>query len=262
MKNKIKNRSMYYKYITNASYDVLNDELINSKIKDFVLQNIYVRSTILGLVLYARKLLKKNMSILDVGAGDCPYRTIFKDLNYSSTDFGETNYHDFKHINYLCSADNIPVKNESFDAILCTEVLEHVYNTENVIKEFNRILKKEGGLFITIPFIFNVHEEPFDFTRYTHYFLKKILTDHGFKIKFITPRGGKFLCLGVLSQDLLLQKNKKYHHLFIYVLCYIPVIFPLLIINKYFKNIFIILDKFFDNEKIWTPGYAIYTIKK
>ncbi len=165
---------------------LLKDKLLTTTTKRFILENSLSRLTILGLVIYASKQLKNGMSLLDVGAGDCPYKGFFTHVSYKSADFEETDYHAFKEIDYVCSADNIPVSEKSFDAIPCTEVLEHVPDPKSVLVEFNRVLKNNGHLFVTTPFIQPIHEEPYDFFRYTSYALKELMEETGFEVVFIT----------------------------------------------------------------------------
>ena len=66
---------------------------------------------------------------------------------------------------------------------MCTEVLEHVFNIEESLKEFNRVLKKDGVALITTPFMWEEHEMPYDFARYTSAAVKFLYEKHGFIIK-------------------------------------------------------------------------------
>ncbi len=76
--------------------------------------------------------------------------------------------------------EKFPIKSDSYDGILCLNVLEHIFNYENVVNESFRILKI-GGVFIgSTPFIFNVHECPDDYFRYTKKALEKIFKNAGF----------------------------------------------------------------------------------
>ena len=68
---------------------------------------------------------------------------------------------------YLCSADDIPVPNGSYDMVLMTEVLEHLEKPVEVLKEAYRILKPGGEIIITMPFLWAVHADPEDFQRWT-----------------------------------------------------------------------------------------------
>lgn len=188
---------------------LLKDKLVTESTKHFIRESPLIRLTILGLVIYASKQLKTGMSLLDVGAGDCPYKSVFANITYKSTDFAGTEYHQFKEIDYVCPADNIPVKEKSFEAVLCTEVLEHVPEPKRVLAEFNRVLKNKGNLFLTTPFIYQVHEEPYDFFRYTPYSFKNLLEEAGFEVVFITSRGGWIASIASTLRDISLRPSRN-----------------------------------------------------
>ena len=61
----------------------------------------------------------------------------------------------------------MPFEDSTFDSCMATEVLEHCPNTEILLKEVSRVLKPEGTLFFTVPFLWNLHEVPNDEYRYT-----------------------------------------------------------------------------------------------
>jgi SAM-dependent methyltransferase len=72
--------------------------------------------------------------------------------------------------------------NASFDIVLCNQVLEHVFNPNEFLSEISRVLKTNGTLLLTVPFIWDEHEQPFDYARYTTYALHDLLGSHGMKI--------------------------------------------------------------------------------
>lgn len=144
------------------------------------------------------KLVEKDKSIVDIGAGECQYKPFFSDAKYVSTDWcGTTDHHQYSSgIDFICSADNLPFQNQSFDYILCTQVLEHVPKPANVIKEISRVLKEDGLLFLTVPQTWEEHEQPYDFHRFTQFALKYLADENEFEIVEIKPQGGRFLVIG------------------------------------------------------------------
>lgn len=106
---------------------------------------------------------------------------------------------DWKYLNldpryqpdYLCSAENIPVEDETFNTVLVFEVLEHLEKPDIAMDEVVRILKPGGRLFLSVPFMYRHHRNPVDYVRWTHEELfRKIETDRGLRIELLLPRGG------------------------------------------------------------------------
>lgn len=81
------------------------------------------------------------------------------------------------------SKQNEFLKDNSFDIIVCTEVLEHVLNPFDAINEIYRILKKKGILLMSVPFNFRIHGPLPDCWRFTEYGLRELLKK--FEIKEI-----------------------------------------------------------------------------
>jgi len=61
------------------------------------------------------------------------------------------------------------------DGVFSSETFEHIFNLEEIIKEINRVLKKEGLLLATCPFLWPEHEVPYDYARYTSFAMKNLL---------------------------------------------------------------------------------------
>jgi len=69
-----------------------------------------------------------------------------------------------------------------FDSVVTNQVFEHVFNLDIFLFEVNRVLKKEGKLLMTVPFVWDEHEQPYDFAQYTSFGLKSLLEKNGFEI--------------------------------------------------------------------------------
>jgi len=106
---------------------------------------------------------------------------------------------------FWCNAENIPVKDESYDTAILCEVLEHLEDPEKVLREAFRILKKGGNLIMSTPFLFPIHADPYDFQRWTDTKIRVMLESIGFSDIEITPMGG----LGAVIHDLLLVSFNK-----------------------------------------------------
>lgn len=83
-----------------------------------------------------------------------------------------------------------------FDCILCTEVLEHVPDPVIALQEMRRVTRPAGILLLTVPLSEQLHEEPYDFYRFTRYALIDLLGNTGWRVKRIHERGGVWLELG------------------------------------------------------------------
>ena len=75
-----------------------------------------------------------------------------------------------------------PLPDASFDSVLRTQVLEHVFTPEIFVGELARVLKPEGKLLPTVPFVWDEHEQPYDYARYSSFGLRSLLEKHGFEI--------------------------------------------------------------------------------
>jgi SAM-dependent methyltransferase len=98
-------------------------------------------------------------------------------------------------------AHHLPFSAEIFDAVICTELLEHVYKPDQVLRETFRILKKGGVLLITAPFLTPIHADPKDFGRYTDTFWLRTLHDCGFHGVNIINQGNYWSVLLDMLRD-------------------------------------------------------------
>lgn len=153
-------------------------------------------------------LIPENSRILDAGAGELQYKKLCTHLDYVSQDFAQYDgigneiglqqqKWDVSKIDIISDISSIPEPSLSFDAIMCIEVFEHIPDPILAIKEFARLLKKDGTLIITAPFCSLTHFAPFHFSSgFNRYYYEKHLIDFGFEIKEITPNGNFFEFLG------------------------------------------------------------------
>jgi len=138
--------------------------------------------------------------LIDLGCGIKPYETIFKD--YIDTYFGvdypstaEVNYGKDTKVDLFADCTDTKLEEGAFDTLLSTQVIEHIIDTNKFIKECCRLLKTDGIGIFTIPFVWRLHAEPFDFFRFTKFSIEKLFTDNGFEIIELKPTEGAFAAL-------------------------------------------------------------------
>jgi len=167
----------------------------------------------------ALKNIPPGMRILDAGAGELQYKKFCNHLNYVSQDFGQydglgnstglqmQNWDNSK-LDIVSDITKIPEPDKSFDAIMCIEVFEHLPAPIDALREFSRLLKKDGTLIISAPFCSLTHFAPYHFySGFNRYFFERHLSYLGFKIEEITANGNYF---EYLAQELQLRVPNKY----------------------------------------------------
>ena len=99
---------------------------------------------------------------------------------------------DSNKVDVICPATELAFETNTFDTAFCTQVLEHVYDHHALIREANRVLKPGGKLILTVPFCWELHEEPFDFFRITKHGLTELCEENNFRVLYIKSNGGKW----------------------------------------------------------------------
>ena len=100
----------------------------------------------------------------------------------------------------------LPFRDDAFDTVLSTQVLEHVRDPLATIREAARVLRPGGHLVLTAPQAWPLHETPHDYYRYTRYGLEHLLRSAGLTPVAITERGGGMLALAQLLSTLLYDR--------------------------------------------------------
>jgi len=129
--------------------------------------------------------------LADLGCGKAPLYGFYKDYvnEWIALDWNNESYKNLKIIKQDLKK-RLPFGKNSFDTVLLTEVLEHIQNPDMLLKEIYRILKKKGHVIVTVPFLYFIHEEPYDYFRYTKYAFKRLAQQAGFSIVLIEEKGG------------------------------------------------------------------------
>lgn len=145
-----------------------------------------------------------GLKILDAGAGECQFKPFCSHLEYISQDFGQyegegndaglqTGVWDNSKLDIVSDITSIPLPDNSVDAIMCTEVFEHIPDPISAIKEFGRLVKPGGYLLITAPFCSLTHFAPYHFyTGFNRYFYEHHLRANEFEIVELKVNGNYF----------------------------------------------------------------------
>ena len=154
------------------------------------------------------KTIPERSRILDAGAGEQQFKRFCSHLNYVSQDFAQyvpeelpsglqMAKWDYGKLDIVSDIANIPEPDGSFDAVMCTEVFEHIINPRDAVKEFSRLLRSGGFLVITAPFCSLTHFAPYHFyTGFNRFFYEQELRTNGFEILELSANGNYFEYIG------------------------------------------------------------------
>lgn len=127
--------------------------------------------------------------VLDVGGKRLRKRGRFRPNEAAARSWKYLNIDPATQPDFLCPADAIPVVDDSFDAVILSEVLEHLWEPDKALREIARILRPGGHVLATIPFLFPVHGDPGDFQRWTPEKLRREFERAGLAVIELTPMG-------------------------------------------------------------------------
>lgn len=146
---------------------------------------VYLKEFVFG---YERYLVRKEiinkieslggpLSILDVGSGDGRYRDLFIKHDYHNQDICLDNNFSYKNIEFNCSLGDLVNRGLKFDFVLCTFVIEHVFDYENFIRQLTDLTKEGGNVFITTAFSYFEHAKPNDYFRFSRNAFVSLITE-------------------------------------------------------------------------------------
>lgn len=137
-------------------------------------------------------------SVLDAGAGNCRYRGFFTRHRYMPVDFCQVEGKNYKQMKLVTDLTKMGLKDDSVDAAINIQVLEHVSDPKALVMELGRVLKPSGMLYLSCPQNWGVHEAPYDFYRFTSFALEDIFRKSGLEVVYIRPMGGYFRLMAKL----------------------------------------------------------------
>lgn len=232
----------------------LDKEKINPGPVSFIINEYYLIRNGLN-----KEIIKKapefKGKLIDFGCGTKPYKDYFTNVSeYIGVDLKIDGWeHRQKTVDFFYDGKTIPFGDNHFDGMLCTEVLEHVFNIDELLSEFQRVLKPGATALITTPFMWEEHEVPYDFARYTPFALRHLYEKHGFEVLYHCRVGNSIkvvMQFGMLYIKSMFPKNKVIRQIlmlpFIIVFNTIATLFSAIHPgngNSYFNNVFLLRKK-------------------
>lgn len=133
--------------------------------------------------------------VIDIGCGNKPYEKLFerKITEYIGCDIMQS---DLQKVDVLCKANSIPLADDSFDTVFSTQTIEHVEDHQGLVNEAYRLVKPGGFFIVSGPMYWHLHEEPYDFFRFTKYGFKYLFEKSGFEIVELNSNGGMWATTG------------------------------------------------------------------
>ena len=115
-----------------------------------------------------------NVTVLDVGCGSKPFLPLIPEgALYVGVDFDSKTAADVHAVN-----EALPIRDACVDAVIASETLEHTFDVQKAVNEILRVCKDGSLIFISVPFLYPIHNPPYDFQRLTSYRLKALFAEH------------------------------------------------------------------------------------
>lgn len=185
--------------------------------------------------------------LLDIGCGHMPFKSLISKhvTQYETFDVDART----DGVTYIGDIQNMyQVADDSYDSVVCFEVLEHIPDPFKAAQEIHRVLKRNGILLLSVPHLSRLHEIPYDYYRYTKYGLKSVLERHGFEVLETHERGGLFCFLG-----------HTWSTFWVCLFWGVPILGAItFFLNKWLCVKFCYwLDSLWDKEKLFALGYSV-----
>ncbi len=127
--------------------------------------------------------------MLDVGCGRKPYAHLFRVSEHVGLELDEPSTRASGSADAYYDGRRFPFEDASFDTVFASQVFEHVFQPTLFLEEAGRVLRPGGRLLLTMPFLWDEHEQPRDFARYSSFGISHLLNEHGFRVVLLEKSG-------------------------------------------------------------------------
>jgi len=162
----------------------VNEALLQAERLDCSLRRYYVDEFFTR---YASRF-KSGSQVLDLGGQRFPKRGQFNIERYD-VHVCYANLSKIHRPHVQTDAATLPFKGETFDVAICAELLEHAPDPRPILREVHRVLRHEGVMLVTVPFLFPIHADPYDYARYTDNYWRQNLRQIGFEDITVEEQG-------------------------------------------------------------------------
>jgi SAM-dependent methyltransferase len=190
--------------------------------------------------------------LLDIGCGTKPYKNLLSSCVSAHVGLDRPQpFNPMAKIDLFGTACSLPVKDKSFESVLSTASLEHLPEPEAALLECNRVLKQGGIAIFSVPFMWHLHSEPWDYYRFSKFGLRHIFEKSGFEILEIKALAGFWTTFATMFSYYIGRFNRG-------PMRYMPIIPLLGIVTQVFAYL---LDKL-DRAEEWTWMHMVVAKKK
>ena len=91
--------------------------------------------------------------------------------------FLNVDYYPLKGVSLCADIHQLPFRENSIEAVQCMQLAEHVEDPQRMVSEIDRVLKPEGEVYLTVPFMYPYHEAPIDLNRWSEEGLKSLMRE-------------------------------------------------------------------------------------
>jgi SAM-dependent methyltransferase len=190
---------------------------------------------------------RSSALVLDAGAGECRFKPMFAHAAYVGVDFaqGDAGW-DYSRLDAVGRLEQLPFKDGSFDRVLSIVVLEHTPEPGRVMHEFHRVMKDGATVHMVVPHMWEEHQRPYDFFRFTSSGIRFLMENAGLRVKRVQPVGGFFWQLSRRLMGVLAFTQRGWRWVLFPVLA--PVFGLLLPICCYYLD-------YLDDDRAYTLGF-------